>query len=175
MIACVYWPSGEVETLESAKLACAGAIPAWASMETNKISYIGVKALIVDDAGNVLITQEPLNFVGGGKWELPGGKIANGEENTALEDILMREVREELGPYIDISIGKVIDVMRRPWNKPGASADQVMLAVFECRYQGGEIVLSEENNAYTWISGKELPEYEFVPGYPPVLEKYLLG
>jgi 8-oxo-dGTP pyrophosphatase MutT (NUDIX family) len=138
----------------------------------NKVSYIGVKALITDKTGRVLITQEPTHFVGGGKWELPGGKIAEGEEEVPLEEILMREVREELGPHIQLVIGSIIDVMRRPWNKPGAMADQVMLAVFECSYKGGEIVLSEENPSYAWITREELTRYEFIPGYVPVLERY---
>lgn len=138
----------------------------------NKISYIGVKALIVNSDGKVLITQEPTHFVGGGKWELPGGKLADGEETTPLEEILAREIREELGENFLVSVNRVIDVMRRPWNKPGATADMVFLAVFLCSYQSGEIVLSEENNDYAWISASELPNYEFIPGYLPVLEKY---
>lgn len=142
-------------------------------MDTNKVSYIGVKGLIVRDDGKLLITQEPLTFVGGGKWELPGGKIAVGEEEIPLEEILLREIREELGDDLRVSVGPVVDIMRRPWNKPGASADQVMLAVFECAHEGGEIVLSEENNDFAWITAEELPNYEFIPGYRPVLEKFL--
>lgn len=141
-------------------------------MDKNKISYIGVKGLIVNAKGEVLITQEPKHFVGGGKWELPGGKIANGEEQTPLETILEREIFEELGADFKVEIGSIIDVMRRPWNKPGASADQVMLVVFECKYRGGEIALSDENIGSAWITKKEFPNYEFVAGYPPVLEKY---
>ena len=102
-------------------------------MDTNKIYYIGVKGLIRNNAGKVLITQEPTFFVGGGKWELPGGKIANGEENISLEDILQREIREELGEAFKVKIEHVIDIMRRPWN---------------------------------------ISQYEFIPGYLPVLQKY---
>jgi mutator protein MutT len=141
-------------------------------MDKNKISYIGVKALIVNNEGKVLITQEPTYFVGGGKWELPGGKIANGEENTPLEEILKREIEEELGNQFKVKIGEIIDVMRRPWNKPGASADQVMLAVFKCTYVGGEIKLSEENINSAWVTKADISKYEFIPGYVPVLEKY---
>ena len=141
-------------------------------MDKNKISYIGVKGIIVNDDGKVLITQEPTNFVGGGKWELPGGKIANGEEETPLREILQREIREELGETFQVEVGRIIDVMRRPWNKPGASADQVMLVVFECRYQGGDIHLSHENNGFAWITAQELSGHEFIHGYLPVLEKY---
>ena len=140
--------------------------------DKNKISYIGVKGIIVNDDGKVLITQEPTHFVGGGKWELPGGKIANGEEEIPLEEILKREISEELGETFQVEVGKIIDVMRRPWNKPGASADQVMLAVFECRYRSGDIQLNDENNNFAWITVQELNQYEFIPGYLPVLEKY---
>ena len=140
--------------------------------DKNKISYIGVKGLIVNSEGKVLITQEPTHFVGGGKWELPGGKIANGEEDIALEEILSREIREELGEAFHVDIGKLVDVMRRPWNKPGASADQVMLVVYECSYLGGDVALSHENNDYAWIMAGNLSQYNFVPGYLPVLKKY---
>ncbi|MEI6863881.1 MAG: NUDIX domain-containing protein [Candidatus Adlerbacteria bacterium] len=141
-------------------------------MDKNKISYIGVKGLIVHSDGKVLITQEPTHFVGGGKWELPGGKIAVGEEEVPLEEILQREIREELGESFNVTVGPLIDIMRRPWNKPGASADQVMLAVFECPYVGGDITLSEENNNHAWVTAAELEQYEFIPGYLPVLQKY---
>ena len=141
-------------------------------MDANKISYIGVKALIVDTDGKVLITQEPTHFVGGGTWELPGGKIAEGEETTSLETILTREIREELGSEFTMTVGPVIDVMRRPWSKPGARADQVFLAVFKCKYEKGEIILSEENPSFAWITKNDLPHYKFVSGYVPVLRKY---
>lgn len=141
-------------------------------MDKNKISYIGVKGLIVNNEGKVLITQEPKHFVGGGKWELPGGKIANGEEDISLEEILKREIFEELGAQFKVSIGPIIDVMRRPWDKEGRSADQVMLVVFKCAYDGGDIKLSDENINFAWITGNELSKYEFVSGYMPVLAKY---
>lgn len=137
----------------------------------NKISYVGVKALIVNDEGKILIAQEPTNFIGGGTWELPGGKLSDGEEKVPLEEVLAREIKEELG-NIDISVGKVIDVMRRPWNKPGALADMVFLAVFLCKYNGGEITLSEENNSFAWIEEKDISSYEYIDGYKEVLINY---
>ena len=133
---------------------------------------MGVKGLIVNNDGKVLITQEPTHFFDGGKWELPGGKIAEGEEETPLEEILKREIREELGEAFRVEIGDMIDIMRRPWNNPGAAANQVMLVVFKCRYQEGKIELSFENNDFAWITAEELHQHEFVSGYLPVLEKY---
>ena len=148
----------------------ASSILAHASM-TNKLSYIGTKAIICD-GNKILIMQEPLFFVGGGKWELPGGKLANDEDNVPLKESLLREIREELGEDIRIEIGEVVDIIRRPWNKPGAESDLVFLATFRCVYKGGDIVLSDENHAFAWIAKDELKNYEFIPGYLPVLERF---
>ena len=137
----------------------------------NKLSYIGTKAIICD-GNNVLITQEPLTFAGGGKWELPGGKLAEGEENIPLDKALLREIEEELGKDIRVKIGDIVDIIRRPWNKPGATSDLVFLATFECKYLGGNIVLSDENHAFAWVGASELEQYEFIPGYLPVLKKF---
>ena len=137
----------------------------------NKLSYIGVKALITNK-DTVLITQEPTWFTGGGKWELPGGRLAEGEEEIPLEEILLREINEELGDAFTVEVGAVVDVMRRPWNKPGSESNLVFLAVFKCQYKEGDIKLSEENNAYTWIGKDEIAEYEFIDGYKKVLQNY---
>ncbi len=138
---------------------------------TNKLSYIGTKAIICD-GDKILITQEPLTFVGGGKWELPGGKLSEGEEQTSLKESLLREVREELGKDIKVKIEDIVGIIRRPWNKPGAQADLVFLATFKCTYISGEITLSDENNAFAWITKDELKNYEFISGYLPVLENF---
>ena len=137
----------------------------------NKLSYIGVKGLIVRDDGSLLITQEPTWFDGGGKWELPGGKLAEGEENTPLRDILLREIKEELGA-ITVEVEKVVSVMRRPWNKPESLSDLVFLAVYICRYKDGDIVLSEENNAYAWVTVDTYGDYTYIDGYKEVLDEY---
>jgi 8-oxo-dGTP pyrophosphatase MutT (NUDIX family) len=137
----------------------------------NKVSYIGTKAIIRKD-GKILITQEPLNFVGGGKWELPGGKLDEKEAYGPLEDALMREIKEELGATFRVNVGPLFGVIRRPWNKPGASADMVFLATYLCDHVQGEIVLSDENHAFKWIGRDELHAQEFVPGYLPVLESF---
>ena len=138
---------------------------------TNKLSYIGTKAIICD-GDKILITQEPLTFIGGGKWELPGGKLSEGEEHTPLEESLRREIEEELGKNIRVKIENVVDIVRRPWNKPGAQANLVFLATFRCTYISGDITLSDENHAFAWVTKDELKNYEFISGYLPVLENF---
>ena len=53
-----------------------------------------VAAALVDDAGRVLIAERPAGKHMAGRWEFPGGKVAQGESEEAA---LRRELREELG------------------------------------------------------------------------------
>ena len=53
-----------------------------------------VAAALYDQDGRVLIAQRPAGKHMAGRWEFPGGKIAEGETEAAA---LARELREELG------------------------------------------------------------------------------
>ena len=48
----------------------------------------------LDRVGLVLIAQRPPGKVLAGRWEFPGGKLAEGESPS---EALQRELREELG------------------------------------------------------------------------------
>jgi 8-oxo-dGTP diphosphatase len=54
---------------------------------------ISVKAIIKDDAGNVLLGREK-----DGSWELPGGGVEHGE---VPKEALAREIAEETGFTVD--------------------------------------------------------------------------
>ncbi|RYH58779.1 MAG: NUDIX hydrolase, partial [Alcaligenaceae bacterium] len=58
-------------------------------MYPNAFYRVSVKALIRDDAGNVLVVKENQDT-----WSLPGGGIDHGE---VPEVALLRELKEELG------------------------------------------------------------------------------
>jgi 8-oxo-dGTP diphosphatase len=53
-----------------------------------------VAAALFDERGRVLIAQRPAGKHLAGRWEFPGGKIADGETEQAA---LARELGEELG------------------------------------------------------------------------------
>ncbi|TLZ37802.1 MAG: (deoxy)nucleoside triphosphate pyrophosphohydrolase, partial [Gammaproteobacteria bacterium] len=53
-----------------------------------------VAAALYDASGRVLIAQRPPGKHLPGRWEFPGGKVADGEDELAA---LARELREELG------------------------------------------------------------------------------
>ena len=58
-----------------------------------------VAGALFDAAGRVLIAQRPAGKHLAGRWEFPGGKLAEGE---GLEAALARELREELGVVVDV-------------------------------------------------------------------------
>ena len=50
--------------------------------------------VLIDPAGNFLLTSRPAGKVYAGYWEFPGGKLEQGE---SVEAALRRELHEELG------------------------------------------------------------------------------
>lgn len=82
------------------------------------------------------------------KWDLPGGGLHFYEK---AEDGLKREVREETS--LDISILEPVsmfDVIRK----------QVHLCIFTyaCRWEGGEVCLSEEHEDFIWMTENEIAQ-----------------
>lgn len=78
---------------------------------------VSVAGVIVNDAGQVLLTQRADN----GHWEPPGGVL---ELDESIEDGLRREIREETGLEVDIDqLTGVYKNMRRG----------IVALVFRCR------------------------------------------
>jgi len=102
---------------------------------------VSVAAVIVDDAGKVLLTQR----VDNGHWEPPGGVL---ELDESIEDGLRREIREETGLEIDIDqLTGVYKNMRRG----------IVALVFRCRLTDptAEVGLSPEVRRFRWADARQ--------------------
>jgi len=118
--------------------------------------HVALKAFVCKD-GKVLICFESP----GEKWDLPGGRIAVGEFGTSLEDILKREVEEELGSdfaYRNNGPVAVFRFLRPEITALGKPEVRVFMIGFELQYLGGEITLSEEHSEYRWTTPREAAE-----------------
>lgn len=80
--------------------------------------------------------------------DLPGGRINDDEFATPIEDILRREVREELGNDIIYTIEKPLFQFRRFHT---SSKMPVLLTVYGGAYTSGEIKLSDEHEGFKWV------------------------
>jgi 8-oxo-dGTP pyrophosphatase MutT (NUDIX family) len=126
---------------------------------------VAIKALLVHDDRLLLVQEsdEP-NW-----WELPGGRIDQGEEAAAPADVLRRELREELGPRFSCEIGEPLVCWVRP---PVARRPMpVFLVGLACIAPRGEIELSPEHRDLHWVARDEWQRMELAPGYEVALRR----
>lgn len=105
-------------------------------MEKNHL--VSVAALVVNDAGKVLLVRSPWRG-----WEYPGGLIEPGE---TFQEALRREVREEAGVEIEVLgfVGICKNIER-----------DVVNIDFAARYVSGELKTSDESTEVIWADPEE--------------------
>lgn len=128
--------------------------------EKNKNNFfeITVKALILNEKGEVLIIKRPEDDQhGAGKWDFPGGKLEAGEN---LEEGLLREIEEEIG--IEVELGPAIyafDFEKKYDQKIEIGGEKLLIAGkgirFIAFYKSGAVMLSDEHGEFQWVSIKE--------------------
>jgi 8-oxo-dGTP diphosphatase len=120
---------------------------------------LAVHAVIADRRGRLLLLRHPAaSDDNPGRWEFPGGRIDPGE---GVRDALAREIREKTG--LAVEPGRLLgagDQERRE--------GRVVHLVLNSTAQDGEILLSEEHDAYRWVTPKglaELPLSDWMEGW----------
>jgi 8-oxo-dGTP pyrophosphatase MutT (NUDIX family) len=124
-------------------------------MESSKPDcfHLGVKALIVDPTGKVLLLERD-HPVKKKYWDIPGGRLQKGE---SLMETLLREVKEETG--LD-SLNEISPFMMVLTNIriPCGVDDSVGLifSIFLCHLQTSfQPILSSEHINFEWFSPLE--------------------
>lgn len=113
--------------------------------------HLGVKAIITNHEGKILLLQRPLQK--GGVWDLPGGRLQRGEE---IEETLRREVYEETGinnfDAVSFLSMEMTDIrIQLPQGEVGLIFSLYHLDLHE----NVEIVLSEEHESYQWMERED--------------------
>lgn len=103
---------------------------------------VAAKAIVRRPDGKVLLIRRPDDATSdAGLWDLPGGKMDHGE---TVEEVLVREVREETG--LDVSPGPVVHISY--FEKEPFWVTCITLA---CETDGGAVRLSGEHVEHDWI------------------------
>lgn len=123
---------------------------------------VSIKGFILKDE-KLLMLEE----AGKGLWELPGGRIDVGDELVLQEQMLLREIREELGPSFKVKIGPTISSWVRSRNK-----DFVFLVGKLCWYEKGEVALISEHSSFAWVDHISWKKLNLAPGYIKILEEF---
>ena len=103
---------------------------------------LAAKGFIVDGDKLLIIKRKDDNVQRPGIWEIPGGRIAPGEDPFLG---LKREVMEETG----IEIGVFDPLQVKYFTR--ADGQIITLIIFWCRALTRQVVLGDEHSAYEWI------------------------
>jgi 8-oxo-dGTP pyrophosphatase MutT (NUDIX family) len=96
--------------------------------------------------GDKLLTlTTPDNFI-----DFPGGRIDDTEQGLAMEDVLAREIREELGEGLRYRIVDTAFVAYRSYDWDGETK-HVLAVHYRAEYIRGDIELSDEHKQFAWV------------------------
>ena len=123
---------------------------------------IAQKALLVR-SGKVLVTRDSRD----NKFELPGGRLDNGEEP---KEGMLREIREELG--VQAQIEEIFDI-RTAWH---ARDEETMIFIYYV------LSMVDETAAFTpdplevaqmqWVDAESVNDLKYFEQFEEVLESY---
>lgn len=124
----------------------------------NKIFQVAVKAIVLDQKGNILIlkksVEENSEDAVNNLYDIPGGRLNYGE---GLEIALEREIMEETGLQIaDVQILHSDSVIR-------PDKIQLIIISYKCICLKNECRLSKEHTEFFWLSLEEIIQS---PVYP---------
>ena len=95
----------------------------------------------------------------GGLWELPGGKVEEGESPA---EALAREVEEELG--VGCQVGPIFDVVFHRY-----SAFDLLMLVYSCLLDGEPRAVEVAEVA--WVPPDRFADYPVLPADVPLVER----
>jgi len=119
--------------------------------------FIVVKAFLVDAEGRLLITKDRFGY-----WDIPGGRLREGDFNLPLEKVLDRKLKEELGDAVNYELGEPVVFMRHEREEilPDGSKDmrRIFAIGYQAQYLEGNIQLGASHKKFEWV-----PLDTFVP------------
>ena len=121
---------------------------------------INVVAALIEKDSKVLIARRSTGDINVlGKWEFPGGKVKQDEdEKTAIE----REINEEFELVIKANNFLINNICEYP-------TKTVDLKLYSCEYISGEFNL-HDHSEYKWVDKNNLLDYDLCPADIPLAE-----
>ncbi len=132
-------------------------------LKKEKIPEHNMVAGVIYKGNEVLIVQRPLDGLLGGLWEFPNGRIAEGE---TAEQACIRNITES----VNLSVTKMKYLTRV---RHAFTHFKIILDVFECNYQSGEVKLNGPIQA-DWVKLNALQDYPLPRATHKFLDKLIL-
>ena len=118
--------------------------------KSQPLSECHIVAGVIHRGDQILITQRKLEGLLGGLWEFPGGEIRVKE---TAEQACIRAIREETNLLVE-----PIEYLTRV--KHTYTHFKIVMDVFHCQYQSGEVVLNEAVDC-RWITMDQIEQFPF--------------
>jgi len=115
---------------------------------------LGQKAFIINANKEILILKRQNSEVYNDLWDVPGGKL---EEGNTLLEALIREIREETG----LKLEKIIAVLSTAKFQGQAADKPIIFRNIYLVKAEGNVIISNEHAEYRWVSVENLKEYIF--------------
>jgi len=143
--------------------------------DNNQVHYVVVTGIIVREGKYLIAKRAEWEKAFPGRWTVPGGKLkvldyALRKKDTSehwynvLEDVLAREIKEEVGLEIE-NIGYITSMVYiRPDGIPGLIISLYANAKTE------DVKLGNALSEYAWVDIEEARKYELITGIYEELE-----
>ena len=118
-----------------------------------------VAALIEKDGKYLIARRNHGDPEANGKWEFPGGKV---EENENEFDAIEREMREEF----EVEVNAIEFLCN---SIVAYTARTIELRLYLCRYLSGEFKL-HDHHEIKWVTKEDIINYDFAPADIPLAE-----
>jgi 8-oxo-dGTP diphosphatase len=131
-----------------------------ANMANEKLFHVGVKALITNKSGEVLVLEVNTERLVNDKTphgDLPGGRISN---NETVEEALRREIQEETG-ITELTAVSFLTTIISPVEIPISETQKVGLVLMVYRVTVPDhctVAISTEHTGYAWLMSAEAKE-----------------
>ena len=121
---------------------------------------IKVVAALIENDNKVLLAKRSTGDINVfGKWEFPGGKVEQDENEF---DAIEREIKEEFELTIKAKEFLINNVCEYP-------TKVVDLRLYKCDYVSGDFNL-HDHSEYKWVGKEELLKYDLAPADIPLAE-----
>jgi len=85
-----------------------------------------------------------------GFYDFPGGRIDTDEFVTPFEEIITREVKEEIGD-VEYELNLTPVAFARDGHPEFGKSKRILYILFEAKYISGDVVISDEHTGLKWI------------------------
>lgn len=144
---------------------------------------VSLKLFLKNEKGEILVMKTLAELNKQSKYDVPGGRINEDEFAIPFEQILRREVSEELGDEImleissnPVALGRKKDhitIGRKKSQIQSNKTTSILFVFFEGKYCGGKIKVNEEYCGFDWIN-PDNPEHSarFITGIYDAWQQY---